>query len=193
MTLSSLEVSDFLLCLTIGGAAGSVVAGRLAKAGFGNDDPLLTTPAYAWTNLASASSPYYDHYVSAPSEFLNGREVVVDTGRALGGGSSVNIMMYARPAASDLDDWNTEGWAFENLKPFFKKVHSLNAEVSVSSRLTGSKKVMIIMAIMAQFRFHMEVQGAILLEISLLLPNDIRELNQFSICRTLWRLIAPRS
>jgi choline dehydrogenase-like flavoprotein len=181
-----------------------VVAGRLAKAdlkleilvveaGFGNDNALLTTPAYAWTNLANTSSPFYDHYVSAPSEFLNGREVVVDTGRVLGGGSSVNIMMYARPAASDLDDWNTEGWSFVDLKPFFKKVHGLNDRVIVSSRLTGSKEAIIIMAMKAPFRFHTEAPGVMLLATSLPPPNNIRGLNQSSIYRTLGRLIAPRS
>ena len=30
--------------------------------------------------------------------------------------------MYSRPAASDFDDWQTEGWAFKDLDPYFKKV-----------------------------------------------------------------------
>jgi alcohol oxidase len=43
-------------------------------------------------------------------------------GAMLGGGSSVNYMMYTRGSASDFDDWKTEGWAFNELLPLFKKV-----------------------------------------------------------------------
>jgi len=41
----------------------------------------------------------------------------------LGGGSSVNFMIYNRASASDFDDWNTEGWRFKDLKPLLKKVN----------------------------------------------------------------------
>ena len=110
-----------------------MIAGRLAKAdpqlqvlvvesGLNNEDPRITTPAYAYANIGTPDSPFFDHYTSAPSEFLNGRQAVVDCGRVLGGGSSVNLMMYSRPAASDIDDWNTEGWSFKDMKPLFKKV-----------------------------------------------------------------------
>ena len=132
--MSAVTLVHFFLAYGEGGAAGSVIAGRLAKAdpqlqvlvvesGLNNrDNPLLTTPALAGTNLVTPDSPFFDHYVSAPSDHLNGRSAVVDCGRVLGGGSSVNLMMYNRPAASDFDDWNTEGWSFTDLKPLFKKV-----------------------------------------------------------------------
>ena len=41
----------------------------------------------------------------------------------MGGGSSINAMMYTRASASDYDDWNMEGWSFRDLRPLFKKVH----------------------------------------------------------------------
>jgi alcohol oxidase len=123
----------YFLSYETGGAAGSVIAGRLAKAdpslqivivesGLTNDSPNITTPGYAFDNLGQPDSPYFDLYVSNPSEYVNGREVVVQTGRILGGGSSVNLMMYSRPAASDIDDWDTEGWSFNDLEPLYKKV-----------------------------------------------------------------------
>jgi alcohol oxidase len=31
-------------------------------------------------------------------------------------------MMYNRASASDYDDWNVEGWSFDDLKPLLKKV-----------------------------------------------------------------------
>ncbi|KAI0665800.1 hypothetical protein C8Q78DRAFT_1083652 [Trametes maxima] len=45
------------------------------------------------------------HVVSSPSEHLNGRQLVVQTGHCVRGGSSINFTMYTRPAASDYDDW----------------------------------------------------------------------------------------
>ena len=96
------------------------------------DNPILTTPAFAWANVAARdNSPFFDHYVSAPSDHLNGRAVVVDCGRVLGGGSSINLMMYNRPAASDLDDWNTDGWSFTDLKPLFKKVRGIICDANL--------------------------------------------------------------
>ncbi|CAE6461199.1 unnamed protein product [Rhizoctonia solani] len=58
------------------------------------------------------------------SEAANGREAIVPTGGILGGGSSINIMMYARAAASDYDDWNTTGWASEDLIPLLRKIET---------------------------------------------------------------------
>jgi choline dehydrogenase-like flavoprotein len=47
---------------------------------------------------------------------------MVTCGNILGGGSSVNFMMYTRASASDYDAWNTEGWGFQDLLPLLKKV-----------------------------------------------------------------------
>lgn len=54
---------------------------------------------------------------------MGGRSNIVATGKMLGGGSSVNFMIYNRASASDFDDWNTEGWTFKDLKPLLKKVN----------------------------------------------------------------------
>ncbi|KAK4699218.1 alcohol oxidase, partial [Phenoliferia sp. Uapishka_3] len=61
-----------------GGAAGCVVAGRLAKA-----EPTLQI-------------------------------AIIEAGQ--------NFLMYTRGSASDYDDWNTEGWAFEDLLPLARSV-----------------------------------------------------------------------
>ncbi|KAF9563188.1 hypothetical protein CPC08DRAFT_334488 [Agrocybe pediades] len=53
---------------------------------------------------------------------------VVPSGRALGGGSSVNFMMYMRPAPSDYVDWETnhgnKGWGSKELIPLLKKAET---------------------------------------------------------------------
>ena len=59
------------------------------------------------------------------SPHLADREVIVPSGGVLGGGSSINFMMYSRPQRSDLDDWETPGWSMEEMLPYFKKVRSI--------------------------------------------------------------------
>ena len=124
------------LIAPIGGPAGCVIAGRLAKAdpkleillieqGDNNkDNPIITTPASFLANILPGSTTI-DATIAAPSDFVAGRSLVVPSGCVLGGGSSVNFMKYTRPSASDFDDWKTEGWTFNDVLPLFKKVSFL--------------------------------------------------------------------
>lgn len=61
-------------------------------------------------------------YKGNKSEKCAGREVVVPSGGVLGGGSSINFMMYTRAQRSDFDSWNTPGWSADELLPYLKKV-----------------------------------------------------------------------
>lgn len=110
-----------------------MVAGRLTKrfptlqiliieAGKTNlDDPLVRTPAFFVHHL-KPDSQTASFYVSKPGPHVAGRSNIVGSGGVLGGGSSINFMMYTRASASDYDDWNTEGWTFKDLKPLLLKV-----------------------------------------------------------------------
>jgi choline dehydrogenase-like flavoprotein len=62
-------------------------------------------------------------YKGNKSEHCAGREIVVPSGGVLGGGSSINFMMYTRAQRSDFDSWNTPGWAADDLLPYMKKVY----------------------------------------------------------------------
>jgi alcohol oxidase len=53
---------------------------------------------------------------------LAGREAVVPAGGVLGGGSSINFMMYTRAQGVDFDSWKTEGWDQKSVLPMLKKV-----------------------------------------------------------------------
>ena len=44
-------------------------------------------------------------YKSVPQAHLGGRTPIVPQGRVLGGGSSVNAMVYIRGQAADYDRW----------------------------------------------------------------------------------------
>lgn len=60
-------------------------------------------------------------YYSRPSEWLNGRRAIVPVAHILGGGSSINFMMYTRASASDYDDFQAKGWETKNLIPLMRK------------------------------------------------------------------------
>ncbi|SGZ28435.1 BQ5605_C027g10336 [Microbotryum silenes-dioicae] len=118
-----------------GGAAGCVAAGRLAKAnpdlqiaiveaGIDNiDEATSYTPALYISHLAPTSTTA-NFYVSKEGKEVANRACIVPTGGMLGGGSSINFMMYTRGSASDYDDWKTEGWAFDDLLPVVKKTET---------------------------------------------------------------------
>ncbi|KUL83021.1 hypothetical protein ZTR_09305 [Talaromyces verruculosus] len=140
-----------------GGAAGIVVASRLAKADptllilileHGPDvreSPQVVNPALFITNLLPGSKTA-TFYTAEPSEHLNGRRAIVATGRCPGGGGSINFLAYVRPQEIDFDNWEAEGWSGKEMLRFFKKfenfqdpdpeidpsVHGYGGELSVS-------------------------------------------------------------
>ncbi|KAJ4409981.1 hypothetical protein N0V82_009349 [Gnomoniopsis sp. IMI 355080] len=117
----------------LGGAAGCIVAGRLAEAArelsilliesgpnnFG--DPMVTIPAF-WLSHTDPNDKYTWSYKATASHYLAGRESIVPAGRILGGGSSVNMLLYSRPQRSELDAWNMPGWSAEDILGYMKKV-----------------------------------------------------------------------
>jgi alcohol oxidase len=61
-------------------------------------------------------------YEANAEDALNGRKAVVPAGGCLGGGSSINFMMYTRAQGCDFDDWETKGWTAKDLLPLMKRV-----------------------------------------------------------------------
>ena len=96
----------------------------IIEAGINNrDHPQVVNPAMFLSNLAP-NSVTATHYKAKASKFVAGREVVVTTGGCLGGGSSINFMIYSRALETDFEDWNTKGWGPEDLVPLLRKVSS---------------------------------------------------------------------
>ncbi|KAK4175183.1 GMC oxidoreductase-domain-containing protein [Triangularia setosa] len=124
------EEFDIIVCG--GGSCGCVVAGRLAnldrnlkvlliEAGENNlNNPWVYRPAIFPRNmkLDSKTATFYE---SSPSPALSGRGAIVPAANILGGGSSINFMMYTRASASDYDDFQAKGWTTEELLPLMKK------------------------------------------------------------------------
>jgi alcohol oxidase len=121
---------DIIVCG--GGSCGCVVAGRLAnldhnlsvlliEAGESNlNNPWVYRPGIFPRNM-KLDSKTASFYYSRPSEWLSGRRAIVPCAHILGGGSSINFMMYTRASASDYDDFQAKGWTTKELIPLMKK------------------------------------------------------------------------
>ncbi|PPR03907.1 hypothetical protein CVT24_008099 [Panaeolus cyanescens] len=76
-------------------------------------------------------------HVGKPSAALGGRSPIVPTGKAVGGASVVNFMMYTRPAASDYNDWENvygnQGWGSDSLIALAKKAETYQEEDSTGT------------------------------------------------------------
>lgn len=132
----------------LGGTAACVVAGRLAEADK-NLSILVIEGGPDNRGMQNIENPVFflDHllptstttlfYKGNKSEHCAGREVVVPSGGVLGGGSSINFMMYTRAQRSDFDSWNTPGWSADELLPYMKKVraHVYGVEVDLADTL----------------------------------------------------------
>lgn len=118
-----------------GGTAGCIIAGRLAETdpqlsilviegGSNNKDvPHIVNPAFYLQNLLPATKTAL-FYKGNKSKHLADREAIVPCGGTLGGGSSINFMMYTRAQRSDFDSWKTPGWSANEMWPFLKKLET---------------------------------------------------------------------
>ncbi len=94
----------------------------------------LSMPA-AWMKGISGGSGVEMHQ-PLPQKHLNGRAPSVGQAAILGGGSSINAMVYTRGQPEDYDHWDrflggSSGWAFKDLLPHFRGMernHSFNNE-----------------------------------------------------------------
>jgi len=81
------------------------------------------------SHLAPTSNATLFYQGTAEAQ-LGGRQLVVPAGGVLGGGSSINLMMYSRAQRSDWDGWQTEGWSAEDMIPYLKKVRLVILTIS---------------------------------------------------------------
>ena len=118
-----------------GGSAGCVLAARLSagganvlliEAGPTDSHPFIHIPA-GFTKLSGPKVNW--GYRTVPQKRLNNREMWYPQGRTLGGGSSINAMIYTRGHPSDYDRWaagGATGWSYREVLPYFRKAESNN-------------------------------------------------------------------
>jgi choline dehydrogenase len=114
------------------GAAGCVVAARLAEAGAGtvalveaggpDHSPWIRIPI-GFARLMNDSRLNWG-YATEPEPGLDGRRVPWPRGRVLGGSGSINGLVFLRGAPGDFDLWErlgAAGWGWKDVLPFFRR------------------------------------------------------------------------
>jgi choline dehydrogenase-like flavoprotein len=121
------------------GSAGAIVASRLAEdphvtvllleAGGTDRTTLVRKPGMiSLVHQVKQLKKKLDWgFTTVPQRHLNGRRIPYTRGKVLGGSSSVNGMLYLRGHAENYNQWaasGNEGWSFEDLLPFYKKLET---------------------------------------------------------------------
>ncbi|KAH7337844.1 alcohol oxidase [Rhizoctonia solani] len=115
-----------------GGTAGLALAARLSdnpkvsvgiiEAGpYYENDPLINTPAFA--SQLQGNAKYDWLFKSVPQSHINNRILPLPRGKALGGSSAINLMVFDRASKTEYDAWRTlgnPGWDWNNLLPYMK-------------------------------------------------------------------------
>lgn len=120
-----------------GGSAGATVAARLSEdpsvkvclleAGGGGNHVLIRAPAGVVGMLPGHGKISNWCFNTVPQPGLNGRIGYQPRGKALGGSSAINAMLYVRGHKSDYDGWadmGCEGWSWDECLPYFKKAEN---------------------------------------------------------------------
>src|SRR5258707_10489203 len=137
---------DFIICGS--GSSGSVVARRLAEnpdvtvllleAG-GSDDVPSVMEAGQWpANLGSDRDWAFQ---AQPNPHLNGRSIPMNMGKVLGGGSSINAMVWARGHKNDWDYFASEAgdpaWSYESVLNMYRRIEDWHGAPDPKYRGTG--------------------------------------------------------
>lgn len=141
-----LEGADYVIAG--GGAAGCVLANRLSadpsnrvvllEAGGMAKGFLSGMPSIGMSYIGKPESDWC--YWTEPDPSLNGRKSMWNAGRILGGGSSINGMVYIRGARADYDEWaelGCTGWGWDDVLPYFRKSEGFTGAPSQSHGAAG--------------------------------------------------------
>ncbi|TCJ37017.1 choline dehydrogenase [Parafrankia sp. BMG5.11] len=132
-----MDEQEFDYVIVGGGVGGCVLASRLSEdsqtrvllleAGGRDSSPLISAPGGLLPIMMAGSHAW--RYMSAPQRHLDDRALYTPRGKVLGGGSSINGMVYDRGFHSDYDRWaqaGNSGWSFAEVLPYFRKLESFH-------------------------------------------------------------------
>jgi choline dehydrogenase len=117
------------------GSAGSVLANRLSEdprnrvlvleAGGSDSSIFIQMPTAL--SIPMGMSNYNWGYHTEPEPFMDGRRMDLPRGKVIGGGSSINGMVYIRGNALDYETWEAmgaKGWSYRHVLPYFKRAET---------------------------------------------------------------------
>jgi choline dehydrogenase len=123
-----------------GGSSGCVMASRLSEnpkhrvllieSGRRDDNRWIKIPATFFKVVEAGRDVVA--YKGGANPHLNGRPNVVLQGHVIGGGSSVNAMLYVRGQAQDYDEWaqaGNPGWGYADVLPVYRDLEN-NMEIA---------------------------------------------------------------
>ncbi len=159
MSKDPTAMDEFDYLVIGGGSSGCVVASRLSEDGGSS----VASAGGWWKGIAGrsssrrpASSPCRRRlhnwaFETEPQAGLKGRRGYQPRGKALGGSSAINAMVYTRGHRCDYDHWaslGNEGWSYEEVLPYFKKAernedfggdwHGREGPLNVAKSRTGN-------------------------------------------------------
>jgi choline dehydrogenase len=137
---------DYIICGA--GSSGSVIARRLAEsseatvllieAGGDNQIPSITAPGAWFTNLGTERDW---GFMAAANPAINNRQMPLSMGKVLGGGSSINVMIWSRGHRNDWDYFaavaGDNRWSYENVLGIYRTIEDWTGDPDAHRRGSG--------------------------------------------------------